>query len=1105
MTLYRPSFDATTDGDKIKDIATAVKLFSQKHEQDIDALHIYKTFRQKLIQELTYIESNITSSTRAFIEDVYPTILTPDEYHQGTPSEIANNNNNPSQQEHKLTTISDTQQSQQPSTTDIQIRQLPSNQEMEFFDAETPQGTLPIFPHFIHHPNWKKYYQVNITYVQQKLWRKSVQMLQEGWYEYFTPTRLLYSSDKATCKQQIEDRYQNFHTTYYDTLHNNMFMPFELLRKIMKELAHMELKYGASLDTTIFGYIYTSVDNFGRFDETESVIDSEDGEIMGNDAEDDGDDATPDNNTLVKVSNEEYHQHLLQQEKEESRQSIENEVNESANEYTTSAKPSSDKPSQSTIQPTLDTVSESNTIEKEEEDDINTVASDKTSVVKKKNESVQLPPPNTIRYVITWFYTSSDENKRTSELLQKQKASQERTEKQKELMQKAQDELRLFLYSFYEFLKSLDKNLKIITWKGVGPGGKGWYSLPDKLTEFPDEVFKLNKYFDGIRPKQLSGRVFLRLRATTILSEREFIQRVRDWAEFRDANFFKCVLQDETSIQIGWIWYSSNYDNIDLWKKNLTNITGHEWGFRMAACTKSDEKLPWRERAKAIAVYVPLDIWMIDQKEIEKIFAIENKYLYPWTNNTIFCRPEQEVEEAEKGRYTETLQRHQIHSEKLRARIVDYIEVDIDRQLEDRNGKKITLRQIILSIPTTSQLVIYKGGFLFHGINYTQDSSELWFDKTRGPGGSGYVLTYYDDLEGEVSTVCKGLGRMVQSLYGSTLASQCFTRNHFRYNKGWIWHKQLKSFTNPEKAIQKNNFENDSNKAMIALAKEALAKKQTSSTTTATAKANLLHMVEDAASEATNESCLNLKEATMMKQVINPNEDFTMADGGTNKPAAVTNVVVNNGDTQSMMSGMTDEKTNVDESMTDGASANDDDSLDLNSVASNSKSTDSYATFQIEGIKEWMEANGAGKEDAVAHLRHQYNKLRLTFDRSIAFLEEDTPNLQLEANSSSMRQGNDLSPTVLVKGAQILTAVNEIRNTELLQKEIDEVKATPTKTTDNSSATDNPPPVHHTEENETVDLAHKTVPPKNNNLVSPEVKSSSKEQSDSRNADKHPL
>ena len=44
---------------------------------------------------------------------------------------------------------------------------------------------------------------------------------------------------------------------------------------------------------------------------------------------------------------------------------------------------------------------------------------------------------------------------------------------------------------------------------------------------------------------------------------------------------------------------------MEVTKKTLMDISKFEWGFRMMAILKADEKLPWLQHVRAVGIYVP--------------------------------------------------------------------------------------------------------------------------------------------------------------------------------------------------------------------------------------------------------------------------------------------------------------------------------------------------------------------------------------------------------------------------------------------------------------------------------------------------------------------
>lgn len=211
-----------------------------------------------------------------------------------------------------------------------------------------------------------------------------------------------------------------------------------------------------------------------------------------------------------------------------------------------------------------------------------------------------------------------------------------------------------------------------------------------------------------------------------------------------------------------------------------------------------------------------------------------------------------------------------------------------------------------------------------------------------------------------------------------------------------------------------------------------------------------------------------------------------------------------------MVSGMTEEKTETDQDTVDGKVEDDDDSIGLKSVSStNSASTTSrhFNSIRIDGIKEWMSQNDVSQEEAVAHLVHQYNKLKITLDQSLAFLQQG-----MTAPTEGMAQGTSTSPTVFGKASAVHRMASSALATPVMQEvnQIAMAKATASSVASlqpsnqsslidaeaaagrriesgNTSSTEHKAPdTPHDSMKHKLDIHHKNVPPAKAAKISPE-------------------
>ena len=106
---------------------------------------------------------------------------------------------------------------------------------------------------------------------------------------------------------------------------------------------------------------------------------------------------------------------------------------------------------------------------------------------------------------------------------------------------------------------------------------------------------------------------------------------------------------------------------------------------------------------------------------------------------------------------------------------------------------------------------------LFRSIDYVADTAKIWLHGTRGPGGAGYVVTFYDWTRKKAIPLIKGLGIYLSSIYGKTNLYRCFSTKHWNTTKEWKWIPEHKLFDTPGKRHLVANILND---PMIDMIKE---------------------------------------------------------------------------------------------------------------------------------------------------------------------------------------------------------------------------------------------------------------------------------------------
>lgn len=123
----------------------------------------------------------------------------------------------------------------------------------------------------------------------------------------------------------------------------------------------------------------------------------------------------------------------------------------------------------------------------------------------------------------------------------------------------------------------------------------------------------------------------------------------------------------------------------------------------------------------------------------------------------------------------------------------------------------ISLQDIILDLKLESKDNPFYGTRLFHSVDYFEDCGNLWLDRQKCSGGSCCVFTYYEDAPNKVSTMIKGMGRMIANKWNLDFAAELFTTPHFRASKGYKWHTNIRKFSSPQIRHMKLNKKHEPN------------------------------------------------------------------------------------------------------------------------------------------------------------------------------------------------------------------------------------------------------------------------------------------------------
>ena len=449
--------------------------------------------------------------------------------------------------------------------------------------------------------------------------------------------------------------------------------------------------------------------------------------------------------------------------------------------------------------------------EDEKEDDVNTVSSDKTSQIKKK-EGNKVILPSFTRYQ---FMVQLDQDTNETPILDNDAEEKSPV-----------DRMREFLIKMTNQIKSYDKDAKIISWK---TSDNFTYMNMD---DFPSDVAEMALYFNGLRRNiKTDKRVYLRVGIHTPNSQSRMYSLMDSWMRLYGYSFSKCIIQAESSTCIGWLVYSSQYTNSEPIRRRLMEISQFEWGFKLVAIQESDSKDPWLTRARAVGVYVPTNVKDIAIAIVGEQFepATEDLDIQmpDITDKYLFMEPERTYKgsESRKLYYKQMVERQILHCESSVAEIAYGIKVDLDQEFEF-GQHKLSLRDIVLDLRVETTDNRLYGTRLFCSIDFFEDSSNLWINGEKCAGGSCCVFTYYEACTSEATTMIKGMGRMIAKEYDLQFAGKMFTLNHFRASKGYKWHTGARRFSTPQVRRMKLNKDHDYNLSALSVLRALKEEKQ---------------------------------------------------------------------------------------------------------------------------------------------------------------------------------------------------------------------------------------------------------------------------------------
>ena len=423
------------------------------------------------------------------------------------------------------------------------------------------------------------------------------------------------------------------------------------------------------------------------------------------------------------------------------------------------------------------------------EDDENTIHSDQTSHHQNKEQMNKQIPPKFVRYRLG----ASLENDNLLDLLVE---NDTKTSKSEPTVPPAA-RFRKILMSMVEKIKSLSPNACFISWKN----DKTYSKLRLNPDDFPKEVKDIAIFFNGFKAKMRdNGRVYFsfclhlpRLNGKTVLDE------MAEWASVQSYTFYQCDIQAEKSKVIGWLVYSFEFSNVDALKQYFMSRTNFEWGFKITGPIDYDKNSPWKDRTKALQVMVPAENEEIARGKISETFqqrsTIENYKKF--SDCYIYIGNHREHKHGNmKIIFDSIVRRHEFHKAHINLTCVSYIIKDIDIKTNTAQEIDMSLREMILNIPSNSNE--YGSRFLYQSVDYTQDFSRVWWNGSPNQGSAGYILSFFEWDANEALEVSKGLGAYLGRLFGKSGIYDFFTEKHWEAMKSWEWCDEFQKFSTPE-------------------------------------------------------------------------------------------------------------------------------------------------------------------------------------------------------------------------------------------------------------------------------------------------------------------
>lgn len=374
--------------------------------------------------------------------------------------------------------------------------------------------------------------------------------------------------------------------------------------------------------------------------------------------------------------------------------------------------------------------------------------------------------------------------------------------------------------------------------------------IPSKKA-IPKSLKKMQPYFNNLRSRE-KGRLYLNVRF--FLNHdlaHEMAEEFTEWLEneFPGSSMTPSLVQAERSEDIGWLAYSYEHTNTKILSRWLTKQVGCSVGCRLQGVVPSEldaeKPIPWYQRTRAIVISCDYDRadeiksklhHLIGAKNSSNVKAINGKSRLNYAKNFVFLPMEDDVKKMVhvSNNYTRMQERHIIHSKTIRSKFFGQICKRVDTDIPTRLGHNCSLREMILKIPAREHNITNRDGSkftsfipLFQGFDYTVKSGKEFYKnngKTRkGPGGKGFIFSYYECNEKEALQMIQGIGVYLAKIYGRRTIQPYFSINYWDQVFGWRWNSVKNTFVTPEAKHMEEIVEEDNNMMIVNMERVANA------------------------------------------------------------------------------------------------------------------------------------------------------------------------------------------------------------------------------------------------------------------------------------------